>query len=209
MTTAITFVIIPTSSKTGVNRSIGDEPMTDEIVFLWAKIRHSRGYFATEPPWMFRICCLRWSGRQKYLPQRVQVKVYREPRRPHSYLECRVRDDRDLYPRPHITHRNGSSSSPPLKTISFAGLAASIQGEAFTSYGFLLDAQNEPLLSAKPRDTSVETMRRGHSEPPFFLFLDRWKKSLNQACGQYCIKLAPKEDCTKSSQSPSKNRDKN
>lgn len=59
------------------------------------------------------------------------MKVYRDPRRPHSYLECRVRDDRDLYPRPHITHRNGSSPSLPLKTISFAGLAASIQGEAF------------------------------------------------------------------------------
>lgn len=59
------------------------------------------------------------------------MKVYRDPRRPHSYLECRVRDDRDLYPRPHITHRNGRSPSPPLKKISFAGLAASIQGEAF------------------------------------------------------------------------------
>lgn len=180
----------------------GDDDQWRTLLYTLKATRHSRGYLATAPPWMLRICCLRWSGRQKYLPQRVQVKVYRDPRRPHSYLECRVRDDRDLYPRPHITHRNGSSPSPPLKTIS-AGLAASIQGEAFYIIsGFLPDARNEPLLSAKPRDTSVETARPGHTSTPLFfsLFLDRWRKSSDQACGQYWIKLAPKEDCAKSSQ---------
>lgn len=102
-----------------------------------------------EPPWMLRMCCLRWSGRQKYLPQRVQVKVYRDPRRLHSYLECRVSDDRDLYPRPHITHRYRSSPLPlPVETYSVEGLAASIQGGFFTSRGFLPHARNEEPLFA-------------------------------------------------------------
>jgi len=99
----------------------------------------TQGYLVTAPPWILRMCCLRWSGRQKNLPQRVQVKVYRDPRRPHSYLECRVRDDRDLYPRPHITHRNRSSPPPPIERNSVAVLAASIQGGPFyTSYRFRL-----------------------------------------------------------------------
>lgn len=69
--------------------------------------------------------------------------MYRDPRRPHSYLECRVRDDRDLYPRPHITHRNRSSPlPPPAETYSVEGLTASIQGGFFTSRGFLPHARN-------------------------------------------------------------------
>lgn len=59
------------------------------------------------------------------MPQRVQVKVYLDPSPPHSYLECLVREDRDLYPRPHMTHRNLSS---PAETPSIMGLAVSIQG---------------------------------------------------------------------------------
>jgi len=173
-------------------------------MFLYTpkEMKHSHGYLATEPPWMLRICCLRWSGRQKYLPQRVQVKVYRDPRRPHSYLECRVREDRDLYPRPHITHRNGSSPSPPLKTISFAGLAASIQGEAFYIIRVPVGRTKWAPFICKAAGHSGRDSVTWIFWPPFsfFFFLDRWRKSSNQACGQYWIKLAPKEDCTKSSQ---------
>lgn len=160
---------------------------------------------------MLRMCCLRWSGRQKYLPQRVQVKVYREPKRPHSYLECRVRDDRDLYPRPHITHRYRSSSPPsPVETRSVARLAASIQGGLFTSYGFLSKAHETSPI----REISLEYLLQQAAKhtlwskyrslgPPFFLFLffffsDRRRKSSNQACRRYWIKLAPKKDCAKS-----------
>lgn len=91
------------------------------------------------------------------------MKVYREPKRPHSYLECRVRDDRDLYPRPHITHRYRSSPPSPVETRSVARLAASIQGGLFTSYGFLSKAhETSPireisleylLLTSKPQNT--------------------------------------------------------
>lgn len=92
-------------------------------------------YLATDPPWILRMCCFRWSGRQKYFPQRVHVKVYLEPRPPHSYLECRVREDRDLYPRPHMTHRNLSSLA---ETPSIMGLAVSIHGGVFTTTGLSL-----------------------------------------------------------------------
>lgn len=85
----------------------------------------SGSYLVTDPPWILRMCCFRWSGRQKYFPQRVHVKVYLDPSLPHSYLECRVREDRDLYSRPHMTHRNLSSLA---ETPSIIGLAVSIHG---------------------------------------------------------------------------------
>lgn len=53
------------------------------------------------------------------------MKVYLDPSLPHSYLECRVREDRDLYSRPHMTHRNLSSLA---ETPSIIGLAVSIHG---------------------------------------------------------------------------------
>ena len=97
----------------------------------WTIITYG-SYLATDAPCILRMCCLRWSGRQKYFPQSVHVKVYLDPSLPHSYLECRVREDRDLYARPHMTHRNFSS---PEETPSIMGLAVSIHTEAFYIMG--------------------------------------------------------------------------
>lgn len=150
------------------------------------------------------MCCLRWSGLQKYLPQRVQVKVYLDPRRPHSYLECRVRDDFVLYPRPHSRHRY--RGSPPTGTDAVAGLTASTQvGFLFTSYGFLLNAPTNPSALARLTFliiTSAKATKHtlGRDTPrPYYIFalslsltrceviLSRRRREIssNQACGQY------------------------
>lgn len=59
-----------------------------------------------------------------------------------------------------------------------------------------------PLISAKPRDTSVETWTLWTPPLPHFSFSFSTveRKARTKRYRQYWIKLAPKEDCAKSSQ---------
>lgn len=92
------------------------------------------------------------------------MKVYLDPSLPHSYLECRVREDRDLYSRPHMTHRNLSSLA---ETPSIIGLAVSIHG-GFLHTGFpplFLTGQSKLMF------TPDELSLRSVFPPTFFLSL--------------------------------------
>lgn len=113
--------------------------------------------------------------------------MYLDPSPPHSYLLCRVNELRDLYPLPHMTHRNLRS---PGKPPSIAGLTVNIQGGFFT-FGF--HQGRFSLLSSIFHLFSLTFFIRFLLISPFLTFTTKWNNG-NTMCKQLRMKFDDDDD---------------